>query len=55
MNNNSIPIQNEGLKRGHFVILGLIFLISISSLLTVYILFPEVDPYVNNSHKTKSK
>ncbi len=48
MINNSIPLQNERIKRRDFVVLGLIFLISISSLWMVYILFPEIDPYVNN-------
>lgn len=46
---NSVPIQNERLKRRHFIVLALIFLISISSLLMVYILFPEIDPYVKKN------
>jgi hypothetical protein len=53
MINNSISVPNERFKRRHFVILALIFLISISSLLTIYILFPEIDPYVANSNHTK--
>jgi hypothetical protein len=55
MINNSISVPNERFKRRHFVILGLIFLISISSLLTIYILFPEIDPYVANSNPKKSQ
>lgn len=55
MNRNSIPIQNERLQRRHLAVLGLIFLISISSLILVYTLFPQVDPYVDMSSSSKSK
>ncbi|CAF1279913.1 unnamed protein product [Rotaria sordida] len=44
MINHSISLQNKRIKRRHFVLLALIFLISISSLLTIYILFPNIDP-----------
>lgn len=46
MNKNSRSIQNERFQRRHFALLGLIFLISFSSLILVYTLFPQVDPYV---------
>ena len=48
MNRNLNSIQNERIQRRHFVLLGLIFLVSISSLMLVYTLFPQVDPYVDN-------
>jgi len=41
-----ITPQSGRIKRQHFAILILIFLISISSLCIVYILFPKIDPYV---------
>ncbi|CAF1418207.1 unnamed protein product [Adineta steineri] len=49
--NNSIPAQNERIQRRDFLILALIFFISISSLLTIYILFPEVDISEKNAFK----
>jgi len=55
MINNTIPIQNERLKRRHFIVPALIFLISISSLLMVYILFPEIDPYVQKKQYSTNK
>ena len=48
MINNSISIQTEHIQRRHFVFLALIFLISMLSLLTTYIFFPKIDPYVDN-------
>jgi hypothetical protein len=53
MINDSIPVQNERIKRRHFVLLALIFSISISSLLMIYIFFPEIDPYVDDLHSKK--
>ena len=47
MNKYSIPVENERIQRHHFALLALIFVLSISSLLLVYIRFPEVDPYVD--------
>ncbi len=38
--------QNARIKRRHFVVLILIFLLSISSLCIIYILFPKIDSYV---------
>ncbi|CAF3862591.1 unnamed protein product [Rotaria magnacalcarata] len=51
MTNNSHPVQNERIKRRHFVVLGLLFLISIASLLMVYILFPNIDPEEKHAFK----
>ncbi|CAF1609506.1 unnamed protein product, partial [Rotaria sordida] len=51
MINHSISLQNERIKRRHFVLLALIFLISISSLLTIYILFPNIDPEEKSAFK----
>jgi hypothetical protein len=48
----SIPLihpQSGRIKRRHYAILILIFLISILSLCTVYILFPKIDPYVSTA------
>lgn len=53
MNRNSNSIQNERIQRRHFVLLGLIFLVSISSLMLVYNFFPQVDPYVENHNCSK--
>jgi hypothetical protein len=39
--------QNARVKRRHFLVLILIFLLSISSLCIIYILFPKIDPYVS--------
>ncbi len=55
MNHNSNPVRNERLQRRHFVLLALLFLISISSLLMIYILFPEIDPYVDKEHSQEKK
>ncbi len=38
--------QSGRIKRRHLAVLLLIFLFSILSLCTVYILFPKIDPYV---------
>jgi hypothetical protein len=51
IDNSAISIQllnpqSGRIKRRHFAVLILIFLISILSLCTVYILFPKIDPYV---------
>ena len=39
--------QSGRIKRRHFAVLLLIFLFSIISLCTIYILFPKIDPYVS--------
>lgn len=41
-----VPPPNDRPQRRQFAVLGLIFLLSISSLLLIYVFFPEVDPYV---------
>ncbi|CAF2608737.1 unnamed protein product [Rotaria sp. Silwood2] len=47
----SNPVQNERIKRRHFVLLALIFLISMTCLLMVYILFPNVNPEEKGAFK----
>jgi len=42
--------QNEHIDGRQFFILGLIFLSSISSLILVYLFFPQVDAYVYRFH-----
>ena len=39
--------DHERIHRSHFLVLGLIFLLGIGSLATIYILFPKMDPYVS--------
>ncbi|CAF3306133.1 unnamed protein product [Rotaria socialis] len=51
MINNSHPVQNERIERHHLVLLGLIFLISLASLLVIYILFPNIDPKEKHAFK----
>ena len=55
MINQSISISDERLQRSHFLILALIFIISISSLFILYIKFPDIDPYVEILIKLNQK
>jgi hypothetical protein len=41
--------QSGRIKRRHFLALLLIFLVSTLSLVTVYVLFPKIDPYVDRA------